>query len=194
MIGKEIHSRLHSFTDCFRGNKKANDYLTLIRKMLKPYNVKVKKIIDKNNTADSITTIGGFYNCECDSDSEIEIYFVVNAKEKDNIFNLSDKDINFVIDELFRTYIHEKRHEYQYENRDYIENRSYRTYNQFVCDDMEYYGGPDELDAHAIEAAIETQLTGKSTIVDRYKTIFVNEPKTLNNFYKKYYKALNETE
>lgn len=89
---------------------------------------------------------------------------------------------------MFRTYIHEKRHEYQ------CENRSYRTYNQFVCDDMEYYGDPDELDAYAIEAAIETQLTGKSTIVDRYKTIFVNEPKTLNKFYKKYYKALNETE
>lgn len=54
MIGREIHTRLHTFADSFRGNKKANDYLSLIRKMMKPYNVKVKKIIDKTNTAESI--------------------------------------------------------------------------------------------------------------------------------------------
>lgn len=196
MIGEKVYIKLCSFAHLFKGNKTANEYLSLIRKIMKPYNVKVNKVIDYNNIAASIITIGGFYDSELEfGNKDIELYFIVNQNEKNNIFNLNDDDIKILLNELFKTLMHEERHRYQYSKRQYVQTRSYRSCasDTDLRREMDYYGDSDELDAYAREAAIETNLNGYSFTLAKYRELFESEYKILNRFLKKYYKALNES-
>ena len=104
--------------------------------------------------------------------------------------------IEIFIMELFTTYVHEKRHRYQYRSRGNVYGPVYRCRSD-VKDkehyrELNYYGDPDEIDAYALESAIEERIRGTQFVVAKYRELFVDtDIKVYNKFLKKRYKFLN---
>lgn len=190
MIGKSIFAEMMKFVTLLEGKRTAEGHIRIIRKMLKPYNVKVNKFIDHTNSSFSCLTVGGFYDYDGSfGGKDIQIYLSINNRECNDVFVLDVIDAKFLIMELFKTLMHEMRHRHQYTVR------SYDRYIPKRFDDevMNYYSDSDELDAYAREASIELELTNTSFTRDKYIKLFQNsDKKILNRFMKKLYKAQTE--
>lgn len=184
MIGKELFDYIMSFAPQFRGPKTAKQYQALIRKILKPYDAQFNTTYDDTNTALSILTVGGFFDGDLDfGKKDIQMYMVVNKFQLNDIFNLTDDDIQVLLVELFKTLMHEMRHRYQFEKRGFEVCRQYRAnvMNEDLKQEMEYYGNDDELDAYAQEAVIEQQLYGSSPTLAKYHELFYEHDDKLYN-------------
>lgn len=192
MKHKTLYNKLHSFAPKFEGQKTRGQIMWWVRKMLSPYNVQVNRIIDKTNTCVSGLTIGGFYDPSLDfGDKDIEIYLMFREEHTGVWFD--HLDIEVMINELFKTLVHEKRHRYQFKQRGLAYGPIYHlpkgTYHIDLASEMVYYGDPDEVDAYAQEAIIEERLYGHSETKAKYKELFDNRDKRVyNSFLKKYYK------
>ena len=162
-----------------------------VRKMLSPYNIKVSRVIDKTNNCISGLTIGGFYDPSADVDEkDIEIYLVFREEHSGVWFD--HLDIEVMINELFKTLVHEKRHRYQFKQRGLAYGPVYRLPKRIkdekLADELKYFGDPDEIDAYAQEAIIEERLYGHSDTKAKYKELFdIHDKKVYNSFLKKYY-------
>lgn len=182
---------MHEFAPKFMGEKTQGQVMYWVRKMLTPYNVKVNKITDKTNTCYSCLTVGGFYDPQYEfGDKDIEMYMMFR-KEDEKVF-IDEMRVKIMIDELFKTLVHEKRHRYQFKQRGNNYGPVYkvkaRITDEDILTEMKYYGDPDELDAYAQEAAIEQRLYGHSDTMAKYQELFANtDKKVYNKFLKKYY-------
>jgi hypothetical protein len=196
MKHKTLYKKLHSFAPKLVGEKTQGQIMYWVRKMLSPHNVKVNKIIDSTNTCYSALTVGGFYDPSLDfGDKDIEMYLMF--RKDDTKVNLDILYVQILINELFTTLVHEKRHRYQFKKRGFNFGPVYRLKskidNEDLLKEIEYYGDPDEVDAYAQEAAIELRLHTESTTKAKYKELFDNyDKKVYNNFLKKFYKYDNK--
>jgi len=189
-----LYKRMYEFAPKFYGEKTVNQVMYWARKMLKPYNVKVNRIIDKENKICSGATVGGFYDPTLEfGDKDIEMFIMFNANEPK--VDMTESLVHTMMDELFKTLVHEKRHRYQFKKRGLNYGPQYKC--RIIADDnlrkeLEYYGDPDEVDAYAQEAAIEVRLHGHSDTFAKYKELFdKHDKKVYNSFLKKQYKFLN---
>lgn len=193
MKGKEIFDYMMSFQPKFKGEKTVKQFKTLIRKVLKPFDVQFNILYSEEKFVLSMLTTGGFFDSDLNfGNKDIEMYVVVNYHERNSTFNLSNEDIHTLICELFKTLMHEMRHRYQYENREFDFSRQYRANvkDERLKSEMEYYGNSDELDAYAQECVLEYSLYGSSLIHAKYDELFSErDPKTYNKFLKKIYKT-----
>ena len=85
---------------------------------------------------------------------------------------------------------------YQYRSRGNVYGPVYRCPIEVKDKDnyreLNYYGDPDEIDAYALESAIENKLRNTDFVVAKYKELFDNvDKKVYNKFLKKRYKFLN---
>jgi len=196
MKHKTLYNRLHAFTPKFVGEKTSGQIMYWVRKMLSPYNVKVNRIIDKTNTCYSALTVGGFYDPSLEfGDKDIEMYLMFR-QEHDKI-SMGDIDVHVMINELFKTLVHEKRHRYQFRQRGNAYGPVYRlpkwVDDEVLANELKYYGDPDEIDAYAQEAVIEIRLGGYSHTQQKYKELFDNNDKVVyNRFLKRFYKYNNK--
>ena len=169
-----------------------------VRDMLRPYNVQVNLIIDKTDSVISAYTIGGFYDPSLDfGEKDIEMYLVFNNSETHCKFYFEETQTKVLIDEIFVTLTHEKRHRYQFKKRGKAYGPKYHSKitDEDLKNDLEYYGDPDEIDAYAQEAVIEERLQREVAIGTRakYRELFANhDPKVYNRFLKKYYEYNNK--
>jgi hypothetical protein len=189
---KALYKKMHSFSPKIVGEKTVRQIMYWARRMMSVHNVQVNKIIDSSNVALSGYTIGGFFNpIKQFGESDIELYIVFNENDKDKMFIINPLAAQFIIDEMFKTYVHEKRHRYQFRKKG---KANVRRYKSSVADldlkyDMEYYGDADEIDAYAQEAVIEMRLIGYSASMEKYQELFAkNDPVVYNRFLKKCYK------
>lgn len=189
---KALYKKMHSFAPKFIGEKTMGQIMYWARKMMKQYNISVSQIIDKSNAALSGYTVGGFFNPKKEyGESDIELYIVFNENDKNSKLNICESGSKLIIDELFKTYVHEKRHRYQLRKRGLKFCRKYKSSvaNEELKYDMEYYGDCDELDAYAVEAAIELKILNFSCTIEKYRELFAkNDPVVYNRFLKKCYK------
>lgn len=180
-----------SFAHKLFGSKTPRQVTYWARKMIGNPKVKVKMF--RNDDCHSGLTIGGHYESDGrDKDIELLIHFQNDCEE---VF-FDHISIEIFIQELFTTYVHEKRHRYQYRTRGNVYGPIYRC-SKLAKDkdhyrELNYYGDPDEVDAYALESAIETRLRGTDFVVAKYKELFDNvDRKVYNKFLKKRYKFLN---
>lgn len=162
------------------------------RKMIDNPKVKIK--IVREEECHSGLTIGGHYEPdESDKDIILNIHFEKGCQK---VF-FDHIDVQVFIMELFTTYVHEKRHKYQYRTRGpHVYGPIYRCTKKAKDNEhyreLNYYGDPDEIDAYALEAAIETRLRDTNFVVAKYRELFANtDIKVYNKFLKKRYKFLN---
>lgn len=180
-----------SFAHKLFGCKTPRQVTYWARKMIDNPKVKVK--LFRNDDCHSGLTIGGHYEPDGrEKDIELLIHF---QKDCGEVF-FDHISVEIFIMELFTTYVHEKRHRYQYKSRGNVYGPIYRCANKAVDKDhyreLNYYGDPDEIDAYALEAAIETRLRNTDFVVAKYKELFANtDIKVYNKFLKKRYKFLN---
>lgn len=186
-----------AFTPKLVGEKTPNQIMYWVRKMLAPYkNVKVNKFIDKDNKSCSALTVGGFYDPTVEShEKDIEMFVMFNVDEPR--IQLNETAVRVMINELFKTLVHEKRHRYQFKQRGMVYGKEYKcrivTDDEKLVKELEYYGDSDEVDAYAQEAAIEVRLHGHSDTFAKYKELFdKNDKKVYNSFLKKYYRYNNK--
>jgi len=196
MKHKTLYNRLHSYSPKFIGVKRPGQIMYWVRKMLSPYNVKVNKIVDKTNTCYSALTIGGFYDPSLEfGDKDIEMYLMF--KQSDKEVSLDENYIHIMINEIFKTLVHEKKHRYQFSRRGSAYGPRYccrkKIDDEELLKELEYYGDPDEVDAYAQEAVIEIRLDGYSETYKKYKELFdKHDKKVYNGFLKKLYKYNNK--
>lgn len=183
---------MRSYVPKFVGKKTMGQLMYWSRKMMSEYDVKVSIIIDTSNVALSGYTIGGFYDpMHQYGETAIELYIVFNEMDKKTLFDVSECGARLIVDEIFKTYVHENRHRYQFRKKG---KACARQYKSTVADldlqyEMEYYGDADEIDAYAQEAVIEMRLIGYSAALEKYKELFAkNDPVVYNRFLKKCYK------
>jgi hypothetical protein len=194
MKHKTLYKNLHTFAPKFYGEKTMGQIMYWARRMLSPYQVKLNRVIDKQNISLSGFTIGGFYDPTLQfGDRDIEMYIVFNESDRDTTFFFDEGLTKLLIDELFITLVHEKRHRYQFKKRLNEFGRQYRTkvQDEELKSEMEYYGDEDEIDAYAQEAAIEERLNKDTPMSTRekYRELFLtNDPKVYHKFLKKYQK------
>lgn len=161
------------------------------RKMID--NPKVKVMIMRNDDCHSGLTVGGHYDPdERDKDIILYVHFTKDCKK---VF-FDHIDVQVFIQELFTTYVHERRHRYQYRTRGNVYGPVYRcpieVKNKDNYRELNYYGDPDEIDAYALEAAIENRLRNTDFVQAKYRELFDNvDKKVYNKFLKKRYKFLN---
>jgi hypothetical protein len=98
-----------------------------------------------------------------------------------------------MINEIFKTLIHEKRHRYQFKQRGLAYGPVYRLSKKIkdeeLANTLKYYGDPDEIDAYAQEAVIEMRLHGNSHSKEMYQILFAKtDPVVYNRFLKKFIK------
>ena len=183
---------MRSYVPKFVGRKTMGQLMYWSRKMMSEYGVRVSRIIDNSNVALSGYTIGGFYDpMHQYGDSAIELYVVFNEIDKKCFFDISEGGARLIIDELFKTYVHESRHRYQFGKRRKSHMRKYKSNvdDSELQYEMEYYGDADEIDAYAQEAVIEMRLIGYSAALEKYQELFAkNDPVVYNRFLKKCYK------
>ena len=173
------------------GSKTPRQITYWARKMID--NPKVKVRMFRTEDCHSGLTIGGHYEPDGrEKDIELLIHFQNDCEEVffDHIM------VEVFIMELFTTYVHEKRHRYQYKSRGDVYGPIYRCAKLAKDKDhyreLNYYGDPDEVDAYALEAAIETRLRNTDFVVAKYRELFANtDIKVYNKFLKKRYKFLN---
>ena len=189
---KSLHKRMHLFAPKFVGEKTMGQVMYWARKMMKQHNIPVSRIIDKSNAALSGYTVGGFFDPKKEyGESDIELYIVFNKDDRNLKLNICEGGAKLIINEMFKTYVHEKRHRYQFRKRGTVFCRKYRSSvtNEELKYDMEYYGDYDELDAYAQEAVIDLRLLSFSCIMEKYQELFAkNDPVVYNRFLKKCYK------
>jgi len=194
MKHKTLYKKLAAFAPKFYGEKTMGQIMYWVRKMLKPHGVKVNRIIDKTNTALSAFTVGGFYDPYHEFDeADIEMYLVFNECERDNAFFFDEETTDILINELFITLSHEKRHKYQFRKRGQNYGAKYKckVTDENLKQQLEYYGDSDEIDSYAIEHVLELQLHKATEVTtrDKYRELFAKyDPKIYNKFLKKYYK------
>jgi hypothetical protein len=191
MKHKTLYNKLHSFAPKFEGIKTRGQVMWWVRKMLSPYNVKVSRIIDKTNNTISALTVGGFYDPSVDYDEKDIGIYVIFSEQDDKVW-LDSVDIQVMINEIFKTLVHEKKHKYQFKQRGLAYGPVYRLpksiEDEKLADELVYYGDPDEIDAYAQEAIIEERLYGRSDTKAKYKELFdIYDKKVYNSFLKKYY-------
>lgn len=189
---KSLYKKMHRFVPKFVGDKTMGQVMYWARKMMGEHDIPVTRIIDTDNVSLSGYTIGGFFDPNKQSgESDIELYIVFNENDRHSRLNICENGSKLIIDELFKTYVHEKRHRYQLRKRG---KKFTRQYKSRITDldlklDMDYYGDCDELDAYAQEAAIELRLCNFSCIIEKYRGLFAkNDPVVYNRFLKKLYK------
>lgn len=189
---KTLYNKLHAFAPKFHGEKSMGQMMYWVRKMLRPHGVIVNRIIDKQNKAISGFTIGGFYDPSHEfGEQDIEMYLIFNNEDVEKKFFLEEWNTKVLIDELFTTLAHEKRHRYQFRQRGNAFGPQYRTSvtDEDLKAELEYYGDPDELDAYAQEAVIEKRLGREETTMAKYRELFdKHDKKVYNRFLKKYYR------
>ena len=144
----------------------------------------------------SALTVGGFYDSTLEfGEKDIEL-FLMFRKEDEKVL-LDDLDVHVMINELFKTLVHEKKHRYQFKKRGRAYGPRYccrkKIADEQLLKELEYYGDPDEIDAYAQEAIIELRLTGTSDTQQKYKELFdKHDKKVYNSFLKKFYKYNNK--
>ena len=189
---KTLYRKMHSFAPKFVGEKTMGQVMYWARRMMKQHNIPVDRIIDKSNAALSGYTVGGFFDpMKQFGESDIQLYIVFNEDDKKLKLNICESGAKVIIDEMFRTYVHEKRHRYQFRKRGKVFCRKYRSSvaDEELKYDMEYYGDYDELDAYAQEAVIDLRMLSFSCIMEKYRELFAkNDPVVYNRFLKKCYK------
>jgi hypothetical protein len=189
---KTLYRKMHSFAPKFVGEKTMGQIMYWARRMMKQHNIPVDRIIDKSNAALSGYTVGGFFDpMKQFGESDIQLYIVFNEDDKKLKLNICESGAKVIIDELFKTYVHEKRHRYQFRKRGKVFCRKYRSSvaDEELKYDMEYYGDYDELDAYAQEAVIDLRMLSFSCIMEKYQELFAkNDPVVYNRFLKKCYK------
>lgn len=191
MKHKILYNKLHSYAHRFYGEKTPNQVIYWTRRMLVEHRVKVRKYIDITNTSYSILCVGGCYDPTIQKDKDIEMYISFNETERDTPFMLDESIVKVFIDEVFKTLVHEKKHRYQFNQRNNNFGREYKTNveDEKLKVQLEYYGDPDEIDAYAQEAVIEMRLHGKSHSKEMYQTLFAKtDPVVYNRFLKKFIK------
>ena len=183
---------MHSFAPKFVGEKTMGQVMYWARRMMKQHNIPVDRIIDRSNAALSGYTVGGFFDpMKQFGESDIQLYIVFNEDDKKLKLNICESGAKVIIDELFKTYVHEKRHRYQFRKRGKVFCRKYRSSvsDEELKYNMEYYGDYDELDEYAQEAVIDLRLLNFSCIMEKYQELFAkNDPVVYNRFLKKCYK------
>ena len=189
---KTLYRKMHSFAPKFVGEKTMGQVMYWARRMMKQHNIPVDRIIDRSNAALSGYTVGGFFDpMKQFGESDIQLYIVFNEDDKKLKLNICESGAKVIIDELFKTYVHEKRHRYQFRKRGKVFCRKYRSSvaDEELKYDMEYYGDYDELDAYAQEAVIDLRMLSFSCIMEKYRELFAkNDPVVYNRFLKKCYK------
>ena len=191
-----LYNKLHSFTPKFVGEKTVGQVMYWVRKMMQPYNVKVNKVTDKTNACYSALTVGGFYDSTLEfGEKDIELFLMFRKEDKKVM--LDDLNVHVMINELFKTLVHEKKHRYQFKKRGRAYGPRYccrkKIADEQLLKELEYYGDPDEIDAYAQEAIIELRLTGTSDTQQKYKELFdKHDKKVYNSFLKKFYKYNNK--
>jgi hypothetical protein len=189
---KSLHKRMHLFAPKFVGEKTMGQVMYWARKIFKNENAQINRLIDRDNIALSAYTVGGFFHqMKQYGESDIELYIVFNENDKNMLFPICQNGAKLIIDELFKTYVHEKRHRYQFRKRGKASARRYKCpiSDLKLKEEMEYYGDSDELDAYAQEAVIEMRTMGYSNAMEKYKELFdKHDKKVYNRFLKKYYK------
>lgn len=186
---KTLYKTMHEFSPKFCGEKTQNQYLYWVRKMLVNRGVKVTKMIDDTNSCLSGLTVGGFYD-PSEKERDIEIYLVF--RKEDKTVDYSEIEVRLMIDEIFKTYVHEKIHRSQYRKRDLDYGRQYRLRgdvgDEELSAELRYYGDPDELDAYAHESVLEARLYNMSHTLEKYKELFEGyDNKLYHKFLKKCY-------
>lgn len=191
---RAVYKKLNSWAPKFYGEKTVGQVVYLVRKMLRPYGVKVKKILDKTNIAISGVTVGGFYEPAHDSgEPDIEIYLVFNECEKNILLFFDESTTKILIQELFITLSHENRHKYQFKNRglNCVQKYKCKITDETLKQELEYYGDSDEIDCYALEAVLGEKLNKyyEASIKQNYHNLFAKyDKKIYNRFLKKYYK------
>lgn len=180
-----------SYAHKLLGEKTPRQVTYWARKMLNNPNINVK--VFRVEDCYSGLTVGGHY--EPDGRKKDIIINVHFRKDCDTV-TFDHKDIQVFIQELFTTYVHERRHRYQYRSRGDVYGPIYRCAKLARDNDhyreLNYYGDPDEIDAYALESAIEERLRDTYFVKAKYKELFANTDKTVyNKFLKKRYKFLN---
>jgi len=188
---RKQYQQMWSFAHKLFGEKTPRQIIYWARRMIS--NPKVSVRILRVDDCHSGLTVGGHY--EPDEHYKDIVLYVHFNKDCEKVF-FDHVDIEVFIQELFTTYVHEKRHRYQYRTRGNVYGPVYRCPIEVKSKDnyreLNYYGDPDEIDAYALEAAIENRLRNTDFVVAKYRELFDNvDKKVYNKFLKKRYKFLN---
>lgn len=182
-----------SFAHKLLGDKTPRQVIYWANRMIDNPKVKIQTLRIDDGDVWSGLTIGGHY----EPDEEIkDIHLFIHFQKDCDMVSFDHVTLKIFIDELFTTYVHEKRHRYQYRTRGNVYGPVYRNRNKFrddeLCREFNYYGDPDEIDAYALESAIENKIRGTDFVVAKYKELFFNNDiNVYNSFLKKRYKFLN---
>jgi hypothetical protein len=189
---KTLYNQINSYKHKLLGDKTPRQVVYWARRMIDNPRAKITLMRDPTNTCWSGLTIGGHFDPEEDKDVEVYIMFGSNCDSV--FFGLAELDV--FVNELFTTYVHEKRHKYQCRQRGNVYGPIYRHFKKIddecLKKDLNYYGDPDELDAYALESAIEDRLHKTGFIQAKYKELFAErDSRVYNKFLKRKYKFEN---
>jgi hypothetical protein len=182
-----------SFAHKLLGDKTPHQVIYWARRMVDNPKVSVKTLrIDNTDVWSGLTISGHYEPDEDEKDIHLHIHFQKDCKQVcfDHI------TLEIFIQELFTTYVHEKRHRYQYRSRGNVYGPIYRSRKKIkskkLCRELNYYGDPDEVDAYALESAIESKLRNTNFVMAKYRKLFAKRDISVyNKFLKKRYKFLN---
>ena len=158
---------MKSYRHKLLGDKTPRQVAYWARKMLGNPKIKIGIVRDKTNTCWSGITVGGHF--DPDEDKDINIYIMFRSNCETVFYGLAEVEV--LLNELLTTYIHEKRHKYQYRQRGDVYTPAYRKFkntDEKIERDLNYYADPDELDAYALESAIEDRLEMGGFIKAKY--------------------------
>ena len=189
---RTLYKNMWSYAHKLLGEKTPRQVTYWARKMLGNPNVNVK--VFRVEDCHSGLTIGGFYEPD---GRQKDIIINIHFKKGCNNVVFDHLDLRVFVQELFTTYVHERRHRYQYRSRGDVYGPIYRCAHIAKDKDhyreLNYYGDPDEIDAYALEAAIEYRLRETNFVMKKYQNLFANTDKRVyNKFLKKRYKFLNK--
>ena len=188
---KSLYKNMWSYAHRLLGENTPRKVTYWARKMIDNPNVLVK--VYRVEDCYSGLTVGGHYEPDGrQKDILINVHFQKDCK---TVF-FDHKDLQIFVQKLFTTYVHEKRHRYQYRSRGDVYGPIYRCAHIAKDKDhyreLNYYGDPDEIDAYALESAIEERIRGTQFVMAKYRDLFVDtDIKVYNKFLKKRYKFLN---
>ena len=115
----------------------------------------------------NVITVSGSYDPEEDQQTFpcIDIHILYSTTQKDIL--TQDLNADEILLELYSTIFHEKMHQAQYRNRKFSQPKKRKWAN----DEQAYLGCPDEVEAYAVELAVEEYLKG---VVSLHRTLYNN--------------------
>jgi hypothetical protein len=121
-----------------------------LRQILKPYGAIVKQETNANIPSNQIY-VSALFDPDEDEEGNPSIELILLFNPSDSKMSMSSDNIKETIDSIIKALMHEYIHRMQYQKRNYVSNRIFKTDNK----EKKYYGNTDEIEAFANNIAYE---------------------------------------